>query len=77
LKKLTDYQEYGGAPILGLQKLVLKCHGKSTARAIANAIKLAAKAVRDDLMGMITRSIQEFEVTFSQPDFANNVVKNS
>ena len=69
LKKLTDYQEYGGAPILGLQKLVLKCHGKSTSRAIANALKLAAKAVRDDLTGKITHSIQEFEEAFSRPDF--------
>ncbi len=64
LKKLTDYQEYGGAPILGLDKLVLKCHGKSTARAIQNAVKLAAKSIRDHLTGNIQQSIRAFEETF-------------
>lgn len=47
LRELTDYASYGGAPILGFEKLFLKCHGRSNARAIANAVKVAAKAVRD------------------------------
>lgn len=67
LKKLTDYQEYGGAPILGLNKLVLKCHGKSTSHAILNAIKLAAKSIRDDLTGSMQRSIRTFEETITKP----------
>lgn len=67
LKKLTDYQEYGGAPILGLNKLVLKCHGKSTSRAVHNAIKLAAKSIRDDLTGNMQRSIRAFEETIIKP----------
>jgi glycerol-3-phosphate acyltransferase PlsX len=44
---LTDYTQYGGSPILGFDRLFIKCHGRSNARAIANAIKVAAKAVRD------------------------------
>jgi len=47
LRELTDYAQYGGAPILGFDRLFLKCHGRSNARAIANAVKVAAKAVRD------------------------------
>jgi phosphate acyltransferase len=47
LRELTDYAHYGGAPILGFEQLFIKCHGRSTARAIANAVKVAAKAVRD------------------------------
>ena len=47
LQALTDYRRYGGAPILGFEQLLLTCHGRSDARAIANAVKVAAKAVRD------------------------------
>jgi glycerol-3-phosphate acyltransferase PlsX len=47
LRELTDYTQYGGAPILGFEQLFLKCHGRSNARAVSNAVKVAAKAVRD------------------------------
>jgi glycerol-3-phosphate acyltransferase PlsX len=47
LRALTDYTQYGGSPILGFEHLVIKCHGRSNARAIGNAVKVAAKAVRD------------------------------
>jgi len=47
LKALTDYTQYGGSPILGFERLFLKCHGRSNAHAVANAVKVAAKAVRD------------------------------
>ncbi|HZP43546.1 MAG TPA: phosphate acyltransferase PlsX [Candidatus Binatia bacterium] len=47
LRALTDYTQYGGSPILGFERLFLKCHGRSNAHAIANAVKVAAKAVRD------------------------------
>jgi len=47
LRALTDYTQYGGSPILGFERLFIKCHGRSTAHAIGNAVKVAAKAVRD------------------------------
>jgi glycerol-3-phosphate acyltransferase PlsX len=47
LRELTDYTQYGGSPILGFEHLFIKCHGRSTAHATANAVKVAAKAVRD------------------------------
>jgi glycerol-3-phosphate acyltransferase PlsX len=47
LRVLTDYTQYGGSPILGFEHLFIKCHGRSMARAIGNAVKVAAKAVRD------------------------------
>ena len=49
LKELTDWQQYGGAPVLGFDKLFIKAHGRSRARAVANAGKVAAKAVSSDL----------------------------
>ncbi|WP_373045823.1 phosphate acyltransferase PlsX [Vulgatibacter sp.] len=45
LKALTDWEQYGGAPILGFDKLVIKAHGRSKEQAIYNAGKVAAKAV--------------------------------
>ena len=41
LKNKTDYTEYGGAPLIGLQKPVVKAHGSSDAKAIKNAVRQA------------------------------------
>ena len=58
LKTVTDYQEYGGAPFLGFSRMVLKAHGRSGARAISNAIKVTAKAVRGEVPERIRASIE-------------------
>jgi glycerol-3-phosphate acyltransferase PlsX len=47
MRELADYTTYGGAPILGFDRLFIKCHGRSPAPALANAVKVAAKAARD------------------------------
>jgi glycerol-3-phosphate acyltransferase PlsX len=47
LRALADYASYGGAPILGIDHVVIKAHRRSSANSIANAVKVAAKAVRD------------------------------
>ena len=47
LRALADYASYGGAPILGFDHLFIKAHRRSSAHSIANAVKVAAKAVRD------------------------------
>jgi len=40
-KKRVDYSEYGGAPLLGLNGICMVCHGRSNAKAIRNAIRIA------------------------------------
>jgi len=40
LKKKLDYSEYGGAPLLGVRRLVVIGHGSSNARAIRNAVRI-------------------------------------
>ncbi len=55
LKEVTDWEQYGGAPVLGFDRIFIKAHGRSKARAIANAGKVAAKAVSHEL----ARSIEE------------------
>lgn len=61
LKDLTDYSEYGGAPLLGFTRPIIKAHGRSSARAIGNAIKVAAKAARDGVCTEIADCARAFE----------------
>jgi glycerol-3-phosphate acyltransferase PlsX len=42
-KKHVDVDEYGGAPLLGLKGICIICHGRSNAKAIKNAIRVAAE----------------------------------
>lgn len=60
LKQKTDYSEYGGAPILGFNKLVIKSHGRSNAKAIMNATLAALRSVEHDFVGTVSHSIQLF-----------------
>jgi glycerol-3-phosphate acyltransferase PlsX len=53
LKKKIDYDEIGGAPILGIDGICIKAHGRARAKAIKNAIRVAAEAVNEDVVGCI------------------------
>jgi glycerol-3-phosphate acyltransferase PlsX len=57
LKEVTDWQQYGGAPVLGFDRVLIKAHGRSKARAIANAGKVAAKAAAADLSRTILEGL--------------------
>ncbi len=59
LKDLTDWQQYGGAPLLGFAHPFIKAHGRSNARAVTNAIKVAHKALAGNLAGNIGRAMAE------------------
>lgn len=50
LRALADYASYGGAPVLGFEQVFIKAHPRAQAQAIGNAVKVAAKAVRDGLI---------------------------
>jgi len=49
LAKKTDYSEYGGAPLLGVDGVCIICHGRSNERAIKSAISMAAGFVKKNL----------------------------
>jgi glycerol-3-phosphate acyltransferase PlsX len=53
-----DYAEYGGAPLLGINGVGIICHGASSAKAIKNAIKLAAQYALNDTTGRMARLLQ-------------------
>lgn len=58
-KSRLDYSEYGGAPLLGVKGCVIICHGRSSAKAIKNAIRLAAEFSRQGLAEKIQSSIAD------------------
>ncbi|WP_301859861.1 phosphate acyltransferase PlsX [uncultured Megasphaera sp.] len=62
LKKRLDFTEYGGAPLLGVNGSFIICHGSSKAKAIKNAIRVAAELAQQDVVGHIRKSIEEEEV---------------
>jgi glycerol-3-phosphate acyltransferase PlsX len=61
LKQLYDWEQYGGAPLLGFEHLFIKAHGRSSARAITNAIKVANKALTGNLCSGIARTMIELD----------------
>lgn len=60
LKDVTDWEQYGGAPLLGFDHLFIKAHGRSGHKAMANAIRVAAKGLRGDLCGTIGQALSAF-----------------
>lgn len=58
-KSRLDYSEYGGAPMLGVKGCVIICHGRSSAKAVKNAIRFAAEFARRGLAEKIQTSIAE------------------
>lgn len=62
IREVTDYAEYGGAPLLGFEKMVIIAHGRSNAKAVSNAIKLAGKSVRDKVCETMAQQIGELDV---------------
>jgi glycerol-3-phosphate acyltransferase PlsX len=58
LRQIGDYTEYGGAPFLGVNGVVFKCHGGSNAKAVRNAIRVAHEFVSRDINNQIVRSVQ-------------------
>lgn len=58
IKKLADYSEYGGAPLLGVNGLVMISHGRSSPKAIKNAIKATMREVEHQLLSVMSEKIK-------------------
>ena len=59
-KKSMDYTEYGGAPVLGVTRPVIKAHGSSNGKAFYHAIVQAKKVVEEHLVDAIAEHITEY-----------------
>jgi len=58
-KKKTDYDEYGGAPLLGINGACIISHGRSTAKAIRNAIRVASDFAGKKVCEIISSAIEK------------------
>ncbi len=60
-KQTMDYREYGGAPLLGTKRPVIKGHGSSDAKAVFSAIRQAKKFVETNVIDDIEKNINGME----------------
>ncbi len=61
LKKTMDYNEYGGAPVMGASKPVFKVHGSAKARTLESALRLTKAYVEKNVTEEISRAITQQE----------------
>jgi glycerol-3-phosphate acyltransferase PlsX len=59
LRRRHDAEEYGGAPLLGIDGIVIICHGNSSARAITNALRAAATYARQQVNRTIVEAVAQ------------------
>jgi glycerol-3-phosphate acyltransferase PlsX len=62
VKRRVDYEEYGGAPVLGVNEVMVNCHGRSRAKAVTNGILLADRMARSRLVERIGAALQHDDV---------------
>ena len=58
-RKRVDYGEYGGAPLLGLNAVAIICHGRSSSKAVKNAIRVASDFISRGSNDRINEGIRE------------------
>jgi glycerol-3-phosphate acyltransferase PlsX len=56
-RRRVDYSEYGGAPLLGVAGLAVVGHGRSSARAVRNAIAMASRFASGDFVQRVEQQI--------------------
>lgn len=59
VKEMLDYSAYGGAPLLGLEGCIVKCHGSSGPEAVVNGIEQARKFLSGDVARVISETLSE------------------
>ena len=62
LKDEFDYEEYGGAPVLGVNGPVMKMHGSSTATAVKNAIIRGIPYAKENVVDIIRDEMLALDV---------------
>ncbi len=59
-QRKIDYAEYGGAPLLGINGVCIICHGRSSAKAIRNAIRVSKEFVERELNSHLQEDIERY-----------------
>jgi glycerol-3-phosphate acyltransferase PlsX len=63
IKKKTNYEEYGGMPLLGVNGICIIAHGASTALAIKNALRVAAESIEQQVNPHIVEEVRRYNET--------------
>ncbi len=61
VKDRSNYETYGGSPLLGVNGVCIICHGSSSPLAICNAIRVASEAISHELNPHIEEEIERYE----------------
>jgi glycerol-3-phosphate acyltransferase PlsX len=61
-RRRVDYSEYGGAPLLGLAGIAIVGHGRSSAKAVRNAVAMAYRFASDRFIERVERDIAALAV---------------
>jgi glycerol-3-phosphate acyltransferase PlsX len=61
-KEKLDPSAYGGAPLLGLGQIAIKCHGSSSSRAVMNGIRVAQRFVEQGVLARLHTALQQLDV---------------
>jgi glycerol-3-phosphate acyltransferase PlsX len=56
-RRRVDYSEYGGAPLLGVAGLCVVGHGRSSAKAVRNAVAMAARFASERIVGKLEEAM--------------------
>jgi phosphate acyltransferase len=57
--KRVDYSEYGGAPLIGLDGLCVIGHGRSSAKAVRNALGMTVRFLQEDLLARLSEQVAQ------------------
>ncbi len=60
IKDKTNYEEYGGSPLLGVNGICIIAHGSSTPLAIKNALRVAAESIEHQVNPHIIEEVQRY-----------------
>ena len=65
IRKKTNYEEYGGMPLLGVNGVCIIAHGASSPLAIKNAVRAATESIRHEINPQILREVQRYNEKFA------------
>jgi glycerol-3-phosphate acyltransferase PlsX len=63
IKRKTNYEEYGGSPLLGVNGICIIAHGASTPLAIKNALRVAAESIEHRVNPHIVEEVRRYHET--------------
>lgn len=62
IKQNFDYNQYGGSPFLGVNKIVIKCHGSSKAESFHQSIKQAYNLGQSNIIDAISQNVNDIDI---------------